>query len=375
MKAILLSILIISLVFTSGCWDKEEIEQRLYVTTIGVDLNEEATEGDLDRFNITYQYPNIDAIGKNAGGGPRSHLATTDSSSIFQAGREFMGEVPYPFFYKHLKVIILGEDLLKEGKLVRSILDELNRDTKINKRVRIVAAEGKAIDILKANYLEEQRTEGAIYATVRDNRHTASFTSKALTDLIIDSDIADVSIVPRIYLDENNKFSIEGGCIIKEYRFLDWVDRGENKSINLINGDLYNETIDVFHNDKLINFAVRNSSASKEVKFNDKIIVDLNIRLEGYLTGYYLSEETIAYSNKVLLDMEKTLEEELKKYINPTIAHLQEIKADVIGIGEHLSKFHPGYWEKVEKNWDEIFSDIKFNVNADVKIRRTGLTK
>ncbi len=56
------------------------------------------------------------------------------SSSLFQAGRTASTKEEFPFHYKHLKVLIIGEDLAKDNKLVKQLIDELNRDTKINKK-------------------------------------------------------------------------------------------------------------------------------------------------------------------------------------------------------------------------------------------------
>src|SRR5699024_10760771 len=119
-------------------------DQRTFVSSIGIDLNK---EDGMNRFIVTYEYPNINAIGKDASEDEKTFVVSTPASSIFQAGREFTTTVPFPFYYKHLKVLVLGEDLMNEGKLVREIVDELNRDTKINKKIQILVAEGKAGEI------------------------------------------------------------------------------------------------------------------------------------------------------------------------------------------------------------------------------------
>lgn len=374
MRRKLLIMSIISLILMSGCWDKEEIEQRLFVTDIGIDLNEEAKGSDVDRLIVTYQYPNINAIGKNATEEQRTYLISTISSSIFQAGREFRNRVPFPFYYKHVKVLTIGESLLKEEELVRQILDELNRDTKTNKKIMILVAEGKARDILQANYSEDQHTDGVIYSSVRDNRSSARFTPKTLTDFISDFDISNTTIVPRIIL-ENGKFKISGGCIIKNYKFLEWVDEKENRVINFMNGEVNLETIDVVHNDDLIIYTIIRGDTKKDAYIEDGVKASINVEIEGYLQGYTMNDKKTAYDNKVLLEMENTIEKEIKAGMEKTIDKLQEINADIIGIGEHMSKFHPRDWEKIQDSWDNIFPEIEFDVTVNVHIRRTGLTK
>lgn len=368
-----LFLILFLLPFISGCWDKVEIEQRAFVTSIGIDVNQGQEEK--NKLTVTYQYPNINAIGKNAGVGSPNYLLTANSSSVFQAGRQFVSREPFPFHYKHLKVIILGEDLLKEESLLRAVLDELNRDTKVNKRVRIIAADRTAKEIMEASFNKEQRTEGTIYATVRDNTKTGSFTSKSLADLITDFDISGVTLVPKISLDEQNNFVISGGAILKDYKFLGWIDASENKIINLINGNMIVDTLDVIYEGHLISFVITETITNRNIKFDHEIKANIDVLVEGYLQGYVLSDKNTVGDNETVLSMERTLEEEIMKVVNRTLIHLKDIKADLLGIGEHISKFHPKKWEKIEDQWDEVFADAKININVDVKMRRIGLTK
>ncbi len=46
----------------TGCWDIAEINQRLFVSSIGMDLN---NTKDMNKYLVTYVYPNINAVGKN----------------------------------------------------------------------------------------------------------------------------------------------------------------------------------------------------------------------------------------------------------------------------------------------------------------------
>ena len=160
MKKLMLLLLINVMLFLSGCWDMVEINQRLFVSSIGIDLNE---KDGMNKYIVTFEYPNINAIGKNATEKTKKFTVTTPCSSIFQAGKEFSTRVEFPFYYKHLKVLILGEDLLKDDKLIRQVIDELNRDTKINKKLQVLVSESSAKDILNVKTTHEQITDGTIY--------------------------------------------------------------------------------------------------------------------------------------------------------------------------------------------------------------------
>lgn len=74
--------------------------------------------------------------------------------------------------------------------------------------------------------------------------------------------------------------------------------------------------------------------------------------------------------------MEEAINGEVKKEIDKTLEVIQKkYKADAIGVGEYIFNFHPKLWKQVEKDWEEIFSQMEIDVNIDTKIRRRGLIK
>ena len=372
MKRCLLFILLISLLFLSGCWDKVEIDQRIFVSSIGVDANE---DGHMNKFNIIYEYPNINAIGKGATEDEKIFILETPASSIFQAARELSTRVPFPFYFKHVKVLVLGHEVLHDEKAFREIIDELNRDTKINKRLQILVAEGKARDIIDVNVIREQTTDRDLYSMVQDDRSSSRYTSQTLAGLISDFDFSGVTITPRVII-KNDRYIVSGGCLLKNYKHLAWIDEKENRAISAINGDIINETIDAIYDDNLISYTVTNIKSRKKVQVDDQIDVHIFVRLEGYLQGYIMGAEKPAYDSQVLKEMEKAIEKSVKREIERTIKKLQkEYNADVIGVGEHISKFQPKKWRELKDKWDELFPDINIQVSVDVKIRRTGLTR
>ena len=68
-KVVLYQIMLI--VLLTGCWDKVEINERAFVSVIGIDKYTQEGNNvplELERFEVTYLYPNLKAIGKNAQG-------------------------------------------------------------------------------------------------------------------------------------------------------------------------------------------------------------------------------------------------------------------------------------------------------------------
>lgn len=371
-KVGILIILIISTLLLTSCWDMVEINQRLFVSSIGMDLNQVE---DMNKYIVTYVYPNINAVGKDAIDSKKRFIVSTPSSSIFNAGKKFSTRVDFPFYYKHVKVLVIGEDLAKEQKLMRQTIDSLNRDTKINKKVQVLIAEGRAQDILNENQDGEQVTEGSIYNILKDSKSASKFTSQTLTGVIRDSDFCGVTVAPKI-IRKKDQIEISGGAILKGYEFLGWIDAKENRALSFMRDEVKTELIDVPYKDSMISYTIIGSKTDKKVVLDEEINVNLNIGLDGYLQGYIIGEGEDVGNDHVLKDMEEHIDKKLKKEVEDTIKLLQkEYNVDAIGVGEYLSKFYPKEWKELKPIWKEIFPEVKFNVVVDAEIKRTGLTR
>ncbi|HFL3828582.1 TPA: Ger(x)C family spore germination protein, partial [Clostridioides difficile] len=319
MKKVGLIVFIILAIFLTGCWDMVEINQRLFVSSIGVDLNK---ENGMNKYTVTYVYPNINAIGKNANESTKKFIVSTPCSSLFQAGKEFSTNVEFPFYYKHLKVLVIGEDIAKDEKLMRQVIDELNRDTKINKKLQIIIAEGKAKDILEARPTQGPIVDGTIYNILKDNKSASRFTPQSLTGLIMEFDCNGVSLVPKVSK-KGRELAIAGGAILKNYEFIGWIGEKENRALSLIKDKVKIELIDLPYKDGMLSYSITDINSNKEVTINKEIKVKLSINIEGYLQGYIMDEKMTVYDVDILKDMEKSIEKQIKKEIEETINLVQ----------------------------------------------------
>lgn len=374
MKRALILILLISLVFITGCWDMVEINQRIFPYSIGIDLNPE--EG--DPYIITVSFPNIYSIGKNATQEERIFVISTTATSLFEGASQLSTRLQYPFYFKHLRVLVLGQELAKKGHLVKQVLDGINRDYVINKKVRLVAAEGMASDLLQAatSAIRQQVIEGPLFSMLKDDRRTPRFTAQTLTDFIRDTDMSGVAIMPRV-ANHGNDIKVFGGCIFKDYEFIGYLGELENMSVALIRGKIKEDLIDVPFEDVNISYSITNADVNKElIKKGNNIGIKISVEVEGTLKEYIFEKETVGRDDNLLRRMEKAIERALKEEIEKTIEKLQkEYKADVIGIGEYIYKFHPKIWKEVSSDWDDIFSEMDIDVEVTAYIRRRGLVE
>ncbi len=370
----LILIVIILSLLTTGCWDMVEINQRLFPYSIGVDLN----DGEGGKYIITISYPNINAIGKNATQEERVHIVSTIASSVFEGSAQLYTRLQYPFHFKHLRVLVVGHDVARDGKAVREILDGLNRDFIINKKVRLVMAEGKARDLLQfvPNAKRQEVIEGTLFSMLRRVRATSRYAPQTLTGFIKNTDNSRVALMPRMAAYEED-IKVFGACIFKDYEFVGHLGELENMAVALMRGGVKSDIIDSKFKDTTISYSITDTNAKKTlVRGQKNLKVRIDIKVEGSLQEYTLKDNPSFDNESLIKDMEKAIETTLTGEIEKTLDVLQkEYNTDAIGIGEYLSKFHPKVWNEVSKDWDEIFPEMDIEVVLDVKMRRRGLVQ
>lgn len=376
-KKIFLILYIIVAILLTGCWDVIEINQRNYVASIGFDINEEAkSKKGADRFLVTFVYPIVGAAGQEQKPKAKKAVISTTVRTIFEGSRQLSTRIANPLDLKHMKVILIGEDLLREPEVMKEILDAIGRDKRINRKVKIVAVEGKAQDVLKITPKEESFSGLYLNDILENDRNASRFTAQTYSSLIKDMDIKVASLVPRA-IPKKDEIKLSGGGIIKDYKLVGWIGEKENGSIAIANGKIKSDIVNVNIENTVVSYILNHVESKKNVKMeNGKIKANIKISIEGYLQKYKLDTGKDVFDVAFLDSIEKSLEKEIKGEIEDTIDILQKkYSADVIGIGDHMSKFEPDIWDKVKDNWDETFSNIDIKVSVDVKVRRTGLIR
>lgn len=350
-----------------------EINQRIFPYSIGMDLN----HGEGGDYIVTISYLNINAIGKNATQKDRVFVVSIPATSLFEGSKKLSSIVPYPFYFRHLKVLVLGEELSRDEKQVREIVDGLSRDFNVNKKLLLAIAKGKAEDILRAvpKAAKQEVIEGSIYTLLNDTRTSSRFTSKSLTDLIKGIDQGAV-IVPRLKI-EGDDIKVFGECIFKNYAMIDHIGEIDNRSILFLKGEVKTELIDAPFREAKISYELSGQSMKRKlIKDGENLKVKIDIETEGTLEEYTINDKSEEDGEKMIREMEKSIKIVLENEINKTLEILQkDNKADAIGMGEYISKFHPKIWKEVEKDWDEVFSEMDIEVKVTPKIRRRGLIK
>jgi len=176
---------------------------------------------------------------------------------------------------------------------------------------------------------------------------------------------------------KKNEFKLSGGAVLKDYKLIGWIGEKENRAIAMVRNKVKSEIIDIPYNGKVVSYIITDTSCKKHVsEMGEKIKVDLNIFVEGYIQQYPNNDKEDVFNPQIIEQVQEKVSETIKKEIEDSVNKLQKkYNADAIGMAEYIYKFKPDLWEKVNEDWDEVFPNLDINVIVDTKIRRSGLIR
>src|SRR5699024_7233353 len=142
----------------------------------------------------------------------------------------------------------------------------------------------------------------------------------------------------------------------KDYSLVGYIDGDENKYINILNENSKEDELEIYYKGTSLALQAINIKAKKKLDNSDgNFKIKYFVDLEGQIQEYMLDHGKDLDMGEVH-EMEKALEEEVKGDLQDTVYKIQnELKTDIIGIGDYIHKYHPKIWGDIEKDWEDIF--------------------
>ncbi|ADQ40274.1 germination protein, Ger(x)C family [Caldicellulosiruptor acetigenus I77R1B] len=420
-----LAILIVFLAFLlSGCWDRVEIEDRGYILALGVDkydpsdLNKYETREyiDLDRktqkfspeqqkpdiktdqkgidpqtkrkvkpplpsskneykFAVTVLFPNLRTIGKDSKPDEQMRfLFVRPTNNVIGIRNYLEREINKRLYYGYLKVVVLGRDLVEEPGYVREVLDALNRESDIPQNTFLLVSETTARDILNTMPLVQPVTGIHLFEISKNASIYGRIIDTPLSQVVNSFINSNCAVISRVEPGVET-LKVAGAAVFKNFRFVGWLDEKQLQIYKLLMGKAKHTFIDdLKYKSTHVPFITTEIQTKKKIKSEKgRLKIVYNLRIEGEVIEFVFKS-----GYKVLDDpMRKYIQSELNKIIKKRADDLiyllkYRYNADVLGIGDFISKHRPKDWEKLKKNWDDEFKKIDIEVVTDVRLRRSG---
>ncbi|MFP3513061.1 Ger(x)C family spore germination protein [Peribacillus sp. SIMBA_075] len=385
----MLIMLIVFLFITTGCWNRRELNELAITLAIGLDSTKDG------QYLVTAQVVNPGEVaGKDGGGSGLSSVIIYQArgKTIFEAIRKMTKESPREIYPSHLRILVIGESLAREG--IGKLLDFLSRDWEMRSDFYTVVAKGmNAEDILKVPTALEKIPANNLFSTLEVSEKAWAGTSAVTLDELIAGMVSDgkkpvlTGIQADIKGDEETSLSKQNVEMIdsparvkygnlaafKKDKLVGWLDEKQSKTYNVITNKEKSTVVNIPcpKGGKAV-YEVKKSNTEMKGKIkNGKPEIDLNVRVEGNVGEVECHIDLT--KPETIEKLEEIYEKETKEIFKKAIEQVQEnYKVDIFGFGEAVHRADPKAWKKLKKDWDKNFENLPVNIKVQGEIRRLG---
>lgn len=344
-------------------------------------------------YRVSYQVVNPTEISGQTGTGRTTPVTVYSSSgaTIFEALRNAAEVTPRQLMISHTNVIVIGEELAKEG--IQGILDFFERDDEGRLTSNLLIARNvKAEEVLKTLTPIEKISALALKGKLETMNKKLSKGYNVELDEVIRGVLRKgggpvVSGVQLIKSDQSGSkesaikaatpatvIRINGLGIFKGGKLVGWLNGKAARGMAIINNELKGSavSIDCKRNKKGLSIEVRRAKTKIRTSVRNNIpAIQLFIKQEGSIGQIFCAIDL--KKSKEIRKLEKEWAQETKKEVQKTIAQAQKNQTDIFGFGEALERANKKEWKKIEGKWGDIFAKTAVEVHVETRIRRPGM--
>ncbi|MBD0382870.1 Ger(x)C family spore germination protein [Paenibacillus sedimenti] len=375
----------------TGCWNRRELNDLAISTAMGLD------KGKGGNIIVTNQLLYPEAVSpKDGGGGQRAPVALMEETEagVQQAVRKMTMKVSKKIYVGHVQILVIGEELARSG--IIETLEHYARDHEYRRDFYVIVAKGaRAKDILKVftpfesvpanklrDSLESSSKSWGASAAIRFGELLSMLIAKGrepiLTGVAVEGKAqqgAAKENVERIYVPTNLEYT--GLAVFKNDKLVGWLNQMDSLGVNFVRGKVKSSNIAIpcpGSNEQAFFEAIRTNAKSKVELKNGNPVIQVKVSGEGNMSDAKCPVDMT--KQDAIRDMERLVNKTVKEIVESSVKTAQKkYKSDIFGFGNAVERSIPKYWYTVEKEWDDIFPDVRVHVSSDIQIREIFKTK
>lgn len=402
---LMIVLLVAVALITAGCSGARETDEVGYVIAMGID-----TASEKDKINVTYQLaiPRALAGTSDSDSKEATEIITITANTAVEARNLLNTSIARVPNLSHIKVIILGEDIARQG--VGDFVAPLQRFREFRGSMYVVVAHESTaedfikkltprLEILPSKYIETMmlsNTENGYYGRsfLHDfyNRLKGGSAAPYATlvavnpmkgkDLPTDrkragekNDEYTAGNIPLV--GEGAAANFAGLALFKADKMVGTLTNEECRVVSLLQGKnsptCFLAVEDPNVPKKAVNIIFRlGRKPNTEITLQDgRFILDVNVLLEAEVTSIpsAINYEMAGYKEQLEDQISQVVQGEMMNMLDKT----QLLGADPVGFGYQARAMFRTFDEWRDINWGEAYSKAEFRVKVTTKIRRSAL--
>jgi spore germination protein KC len=374
------------LTLLTGCWNRRELNE------LGIQMGTAIDKiGDQYQVAVQVVVPGEVSARLNSGRSPVT-LYKASATTIFEAFRKLTETSPRKIYSAHIRVLVIGESLAKEG--IGNTMDLLSRNPEARTDYYVIVSKGsRAEEVLKVmTSLEKIPAHNLFYSLDTSSKTWAPTTTVTMDQVILELVTSGMNLVlPGVEVSGNllaadsksNVDKIEnagwlqstGLAIFQKDKLIGWLNENESKGYNYIRNNVKSTVghlkcpdggaiaLETLRTDTQMKASIDNGEPSILIGVNIESNigeVECKIDITKPDTIVWLQQEA---ENKMKILLQQTVNKVKSKY-----------NVDIFGFGQAIYKKDPKAWKKLKGEWKERFPRLRVNYDIKATIRRIGTT-
>lgn len=385
LSAVLVALLVLPVL--TGCWSRTELNDLGIQMGLAVDM-------DGNGYNLAVQ---VVVPGSVTSQTTRSSSAVTmfkaTAPTLFSAFRKLTETSPRKVYGAHIRVLVIGEELAREG--IAQVLDLLLRDPEVRSDFYVlIARDTTAESVLRIMTDLEQIPANHLFQSLDTSARAWAPTTPVTLDRLIESMLTEGSeaVLTGVWVDGNEKIGnkkanieeikkaaqlrVADVGVLKKDRLIGWLTEEESRGFNYITNQVTGTAAYITCPDgrRLALEVIRSNTEMKGRIVNGKpeivikVVDESNVAEAGCEIDLNRPETL-----QMLEKAEAKRKIELMQHAVETVQ--RKYKLDIFGFGQAIYRADPKAWHKLKDDWPKHFAELQIEYDVHIHIRRVGMSQ
>ncbi|CEP66250.1 Spore germination GerAC [Moorella glycerini] len=393
--------------FLSGCWDRREINELAFLSSMAVDLAGEQRI-------LTYEFvrPGATGGGERGGGGTLPHRQATLRSgrgeTLISACRQITTGLPRRVYLAHTNAVLVGEEMARQG--LRELLDFIDRHPELRRTTLIMLTRGPSREVLIKAQGDIETTLGKEISGLRKWVQSSGYGFiPNVNDVFFDlTNGAGTTVLPVLELSPQpfppligtgassssggsretggttgrveeprtvRTVRLNGAGIFYHDKLVEWLDKYQARGWAWVRNKVRRAVLALRCQENNTKVAVDITEAHADVSVDmqgGQLQGKIKLRVEGELLEQQCNLDFTR--EEAIKSLESQMAARITAEISSALNQAKMVGTDVFGFGSALHRQQPELWRQLQGRWNEEFKKLPVTINVEAKLRRTGMT-
>ncbi|SDZ23210.1 Ger(x)C family spore germination protein [Thermoactinomyces sp. DSM 45892] len=381
-KGFMISIIGVLLCCTTGCWDKNELNQLAIGELVGADQ-----DPDTGKQIVYYQIVNPDAVAIQKGGGIKAPVYTyrVEADHISELGAKTSNLLPRKLFSDHYQSEIVTERYARQG--IISLLNFFEKQHNRRSNIYLFITDSPLSDVMMT-YLPLERLPGRSLRSIIEiqSQITGRLSKRVrVKDLVENMESSKLTVLPMISLNgpgpspstsryehisgNQGNLHFSGGAILKHDRMIGKLKLDQMDYYFILKGDskVFMESLTI-HNHKVAIRAVKPKVWSHLDIVSGEPVWKVDIRTKLMIVNNEQKEDLTLANLDII---KETFKQQVFQKMNEFYQESVRQGWDLFGLEEKIKYQNGKEWDLIKKK-ENILGKTKLQLSIQCEITDIG---